>query len=681
MRLIKRQTTNARSITGKGYKYNPKNDIASVDANALRIPVGTSATRPTVPVNGYMRYNTDVNSFEFYQANTWQVVRYKEPGLITQQNLGPGNGTFLFFGPLDSNDLDFPVPNAAQNILVFVENVFQIANTNYVMTLDPASSLGATIDVFYLQDGIDYIIVTINDTDFTKVGASGNAVGVKFTANLSISATFLTESVDLFQTNKQYGASVSIQNKAVEPLYIVGAYKSDDILNSTQYTETGRAYVYNFAGSIAYILQNPNDFGGGNNDWFGWDVEISNTYIAVSAYQEDSSIDLGVGDNNGKVYLYNLASLNSYQITDPGGGGGQSSGSVETYYGLTPNTVLEIPNPSAVGDSQDWFGYSIGMTDTHLVVGAPKEEEDVNEPSGKVFLYNLSNTTTPIEINNPTNYQGGGRWFGSAVDISDNYIIVGTWPVEGSDYQNQVFIFNLAGDHLYSLENPNAIDSADDGFGHSVAINNKFAVVGAHSEDKDGVLNTGAIYIYELNDLDPTEPIVLTPKFFENPDWDGVDPDTEYRNDQYGALINQSSYGSATNDFFGWKVSLSDAYAAVSSLSEAGVNPLDPQILDQNVGIVYIYDLLTGERLLTFPNNPNDFTPADDFYGSDIYISNYHIVIGAPGAGDDLGKATVWNVEGKALGSGQVRRAGYYLEFDTPPDTGKPITVLHNFDK
>jgi hypothetical protein len=32
-------------------------------------------------------------------------------------------------------------------------------------------------------------------------------------------------------------------------------------------------------------------------------------------------------------------------------------------------------------------------------------------------------------------------------------------------------------------------------------------------------------------------------------------------------------------------------------------------------------------------------------------------------------------------GTGTVRSGGYYLKFASPVPTGKPVTVLHNFDK
>ena len=68
-------------------------------------------------------------------------MRFKEPNQnpgITQQNLGNGDAVETVFGPLDSGDPDFPIPDAAQNVLVFVENVFQISGTNYTLEQNPA---------------------------------------------------------------------------------------------------------------------------------------------------------------------------------------------------------------------------------------------------------------------------------------------------------------------------------------------------------------------------------------------------------------------------------------------------------------------------------------------------------------------------------------------------------------
>lgn len=139
MRLLKAQSTNLRSIIGKGVRYDINDQIIVDSNNVMLIPKGAQADRPASPANGHIRYNTDDNEFEFYADGAWRKVRYKEPNQvgITQQNLGNGDASETIFGPLDSGDPDFPIPDAAQNVLVFVENVFQISGTNYTLVQNP----------------------------------------------------------------------------------------------------------------------------------------------------------------------------------------------------------------------------------------------------------------------------------------------------------------------------------------------------------------------------------------------------------------------------------------------------------------------------------------------------------------------------------------------------------------
>lgn len=139
MRLIKRQTTNLRSITGKGIQYNINNEVVVDSKKSMLIPKGQTSDRPLTFTNGQIRYNTTTNELEVYQNSSWRKVRYKEPSDvgIVQQNLGNGDAVETDFGPLNSGDNDYPIPAAAQNILVIVENVFQIATTNYTLVQNP----------------------------------------------------------------------------------------------------------------------------------------------------------------------------------------------------------------------------------------------------------------------------------------------------------------------------------------------------------------------------------------------------------------------------------------------------------------------------------------------------------------------------------------------------------------
>ena len=114
-------------------------------------------------------------------------MRFKEPNQdpgITQQNLGNGDATAVVFGPLASGDAAYPVPAAAQNVLVHVENVFQVATTNYTLAQNPAAAVGsgATVTAGAFVTGTEYKIITAGDTNFTLIGAADSNVNTVFTA-------------------------------------------------------------------------------------------------------------------------------------------------------------------------------------------------------------------------------------------------------------------------------------------------------------------------------------------------------------------------------------------------------------------------------------------------------------------------------------------------------------------
>lgn len=153
MRLLKAQNTNLRNIYGKGVKYDIEDQVILDSNNVMLIPKGTTAQRPRTPNEGHLRFNTslddaaEVIGFEAFYDNAWRRLRFKEPNAnpgIVQQDLGVGDAVETLFGPLDSGDPAYPIPAAGQHVLVFVENVFQIHNTNYTMVQNPGTSFTIT---------------------------------------------------------------------------------------------------------------------------------------------------------------------------------------------------------------------------------------------------------------------------------------------------------------------------------------------------------------------------------------------------------------------------------------------------------------------------------------------------------------------------------------------------------
>ena len=147
MRLLKAQNTNLRNIYGNGIKYDIDGQVIMDTTNVMLIPKGTTAEFVTSPVDGHIRYNTSPDGdgndigFEFFNDGAWRRVSYKEPKNVVYQNLGTGDDTETVFGPLDSQDPDYPIPASGKNIIVLIENVFQLDTTNYDLVQSVSGSL------------------------------------------------------------------------------------------------------------------------------------------------------------------------------------------------------------------------------------------------------------------------------------------------------------------------------------------------------------------------------------------------------------------------------------------------------------------------------------------------------------------------------------------------------------
>ena len=149
MRFLRRQSTNARGIYGnKDIRRDINGQVVLDSTDMMLVPTGTTAQKITSPVNGHMRYNTTTNVFENYQAGSWAPIRRFEPASIVMQSLGNGNDVETKFGPLNNGDTYNPAPAAAQNLIVIVENVFQIPTTNYTLEQNPSGYAAGWYVVF-----------------------------------------------------------------------------------------------------------------------------------------------------------------------------------------------------------------------------------------------------------------------------------------------------------------------------------------------------------------------------------------------------------------------------------------------------------------------------------------------------------------------------------------------------
>jgi hypothetical protein len=208
MKFLKRSQLNFRNVKDNRVAVELTDEVLLNTLNAVLIPNGPTVNRPgesgtiTSPKVGHMRYNTDDQEFEVRQgggldpatglpvAEAWRRIRYKEPSLITQQNLGNGDAAEIYFGPLDSGHSVYPYPELTnpQNIMVYIENVFQISTTNYVLADNPVSSISVA-----KTDG-NPTLITSEATDsmlgatVTGTGVSGTVTGVNPGVSLTINS-------------------------------------------------------------------------------------------------------------------------------------------------------------------------------------------------------------------------------------------------------------------------------------------------------------------------------------------------------------------------------------------------------------------------------------------------------------------------------------------------------------
>lgn len=205
MKFLKRNQLNFRNVKDNRVAVENTDEVLLDTLNVVLVPNGPTANRPgevgtiTSPKVGHLRYNTDDQEFEVRQgggldpatglpvAEAWRRIRYKEPALITQQNLGNGDAAEVYFGPLNSGHSVYPYPELTrpQNIVVLIENVFQISTTNYTLADNPVSTISVS-----KTDGSPTLI-TSAATD-SMIGATVVGTGISGTVTGVVPGVSLT---------------------------------------------------------------------------------------------------------------------------------------------------------------------------------------------------------------------------------------------------------------------------------------------------------------------------------------------------------------------------------------------------------------------------------------------------------------------------------------------------------
>ena len=311
MRYLKRQTINRRDIADTTVYSDTANAnvyVAPKGNGSLVLPSGNGAARPGNPVNGMMRYSTDAvtnGQVEVYSAGRWRALKYVEQGTIIQQNLGAGDASNTYFGPLNSTYYN-PSNNAnnttvgAQNVLVIVENVIQVSGINYSVVQNP------TLPTETYSPKLSYNAVVGSttlyfNTSLFVTGASGNGT--------TVTLTFTTQS----QISFAVGATISVTgiNSTGAGTYNGSFTVTASTLSSVSFLSAATA-TYNNGGevdAIGAVYPTVNLVGG----------TISGTNLAgstISSYVTDPNTDALVSVTFSPGIITSTVAVNTtYTIT------------------------------------------------------------------------------------------------------------------------------------------------------------------------------------------------------------------------------------------------------------------------------------------------------------------------------------------------------------------------------
>ena len=270
------------------------------------------------------------------------------------------------------------------------------------------------------------------------------------------------------EEDDNFGYSVSIS----DDLIIVGSPEDDDV-----FERTGSAYIFqkdeggvNNWGQVAKLTaSNPNPW-----DFHGRSVSISNNYAVVGAeWGEINDVNVGLA----YVYEKDQGGLNQW-------------GEVKMLF---------------ASDYAQWddFGLSVSIDDEIVVVGSFEDDDD-GDSSGSAYIFakNEGGVNNWGELKKLTASDASATdKFGSAVDVSGDYIIIGAeWDDPNETNSGSAYIFNRNNggqDNWGEVKKIVALDSRFNAqFGNSVSISDNALIVGAWMDKSQA----GAAYIFKKDE-------------------------------------------------------------------------------------------------------------------------------------------------------------------------------------
>jgi hypothetical protein len=260
------------------------------------------------------------------------------------------------------------------------------------------------------------------------------------------------------------------------------------------------------------------------------------------------------------------------------------------------------------GSTGDAFGWSVSISGSTAVVGAPYATNVNGEYAGTAYVFDKVGTTWSYEATLIAPDGASGDDFGWSVAVSGSTVVVGA-PAHDEGV-GAAYVFTAVGGvwppaPQAELACPDP--GGGDKFGYFVVASPSTVVVGSDGHS----FKTGAAYVFtETGGTWPTQP-------------------------QHEIVPSDAQLG----DEFGWSMSLSGSMLGISAVKHT--------VGGVAAGAVYLYDMSTWSpsTYLITSDSPELAPPggtANEYFGDKIALSGSRIVVGAPGHDSKTGAAYVF---------------------------------------
>lgn len=407
------------------------------------------------------------------------------------------------------------------------------------------------------------------------------------------------------QAGDFFGVSVGVSGSQA----LVGASRDD----------SGSVYVFELNGTTWTQTQKLTANDGSKGDSFGFAISLSGNRVVIGAQADNDN-----GDESGAAYIFDFNGTSWVQsqkiISSDGdtddflgfsvgisgdqilvgawGDDDDSDRSGATYtYGFngvswTENQKLTTGN----GAARDYFGISVSLFGNRALIGAPGYDSNQTE-SGSAYIFDFNGSTWVLSQKLTTQDNLQGAQFGSSVSLRADRALIGAWKYDldtGADYffeSGAAYIFDFNGTSWVQTQKLIADDAESfDNFGFAVRLYGNRALIGAPASFS--INSSGAAYVFDFNGTSWVQTQKLT------------------------------SDDAMQEDRFGYAVSLSDNRALVSALNDDHSNMKDS-------GSAYIFDY-SGSTWLQSHKLIADDASTEGAFGASVSLRGDRALIGSP---------------------------------------------------